>query len=628
MNLGLLEVDLNENIIYANKSFARYLNYTIEELIGQNASSLLMAEDESLALMEQKVKAREKGISDLYEVKIKDKFGNPIWMMIGGAPLFNSEGEVTGSIGIHLDITDQKKLENELRKARTLAEDSVKAKENFLATMSHEIRTPLNGIIGMAQILHSTPLDSEQYQFLAAINSSANNLLALVNDILDFSKIEAGRLELEEAEFDLKNVIENIRQALVFKANEKGINIKINYDEKIPKFLVGDQLRLYQIILNLAGNALKFTESGYIELSAEVIHQSDGNYYLRFLISDTGIGISPDKVLAIFEEFTQVNSSIARKYGGTGLGLNISLRLVELMKGNLIVSSEATKGTVFGFTIQFKQAQSVKEEITKENIKRNVLKGLKVLVVDDNDINLLIARTMLTRAGAEVMQASDGLIALELFSEHTFDIILMDMQMPDVDGLTATQVIRKEYQSQIPILGLTANAFKSELDKCIDAGMNDAMSKPFKEMVLINKIYSLCEQVIESRIQYNSESNSLKPEAKEIVFNLDGIKELSNGNIVFYEKMIVLAAEQLSEFSENFKVALVERNFKEIAKICHKIKPIVSHLRAYELVEISAFMQNIDNITIGAAETFLGRLVVLSSKIDEIANQIKDSGNS
>ena len=486
MNLGLLEVDLEGRIIYANYSFCRMSGFEREEIYGRTGEELFTA-PENRTLVVEKSKSREKGISDAYELEVTNKQGQNRWWLISGAPLFNDEGSQIGSTGIHLDITDRKELEITLREAKQMAEDTAKAKEIFLANMSHEIRTPMNAILGLGKQLLRTEMTTHQRSFLESINTAADNLLVVINDILDFSKIESGKLELETIGFSLHDLLTQISIMLRPKAEEKGIGFHLELDDDIAPVLLGDPYRLNQILLNLISNSIKFTEKGSISLCGRVRKSVNDRQTIELFVIDTGIGIDKVYQRKIFQKFSQESVNVARKYGGTGLGMAITKQLVDIMKGKISIHSKKNEGTLVRITISFPVGRPHEEpEKPKHLISHQKLKEKKILLVEDNKLNRLVAKSILSHFGIQVTEALNGEIAIDLLRKNVFDLVLMDMQMPVMDGITATMIIRKEISTTLPVVALTANALKSERTRCFEAGMNDFISKPFEEERLIS----------------------------------------------------------------------------------------------------------------------------------------------
>jgi two-component system, sensor histidine kinase len=407
-----------------------------------------------------------------------------------------------GKVKIFLDLYFQKQeLKNllemlevnnrELEIQKLKAEEATRVKSMFLANMSHEIRTPLNGIIGISRILEQTTLEKNLKELVRIISTSGENLLNIINDILDFSKIESGQVELENLEFELSEVITNIVRLLKFNADEKGIGLSVHIDKRITGLLIGDPYRLTQIVTNLLNNAIKFTEKGYVRIEVEQASKEAEQVELLFKVIDTGIGISLNGSKKLFKEFSQTESSTTRKFGGTGLGLAICSNLVSLMGGEIGVNSTFGEGSAFWFRLKFSYLEKQKTIIKKDNFI--VPDTLKILCAEDNMVNQRVTQLLLKNIGTECEIAENGKLAYEMAQKKNFDIILMDMQMPVIDGIESTCKIR-EYEAlnkvvkPAYIVAVTANATSEDRQKCLSAGMNDFLSKPFQASELINII--------------------------------------------------------------------------------------------------------------------------------------------
>ncbi|MBS1510963.1 MAG: PAS domain S-box protein [Bacteroidetes bacterium] len=617
MNLGLLEVDNAETIQFANQSFCEMSGYSIEELIGKKAS-MLFAKGENEELLEQKNDLRKKGISDAYEIALKNKRGELKWWLISGAPRFNDNGELVGSIGIHLDITQQKQLEIELIEAREQAESSVNAKQTFLANMSHEIRTPMNAILGMTNQLAKTKLNKDQHFYLSTIHSAADNLLIIINDILDLSKIEAGKLTLEKIGFEPQTVMNRVMQVMMHRAEEKGLYFTNSFcDAKLSPVLIGDPYRLNQVLLNLVSNAIKFTHQGGVDISCNVLMDAAGKQTIEIKVADTGIGMDENFASKLFEKFSQEDSSVMRKYGGTGLGMSITKELVDLMEAAIKVESKKNEGTTIAIVIPLEKGNMNDlpyKEVTITDT--SLLKGKKILVTDDNEMNQLVAGTILNNYGAEVYDAYNGAEAIEKIKEYNIDLVLMDVQMPVMDGIEATKHIRAGISTTLPVIALTAFAINGDNQKCLAAGMNDYLSKPFEEAQLLNIV---SKWLGKSLPQQQQRTGMLQ---EERLFDLSKLNEIARGNTSFVDKMVKLFIEQMPVALEEIKAAYLEKNFEAIKKIAHRIKPSIDNMG------ISTLKTEIREIESMATESnHNGRLVqliqLLESTLTKVLEELK-----
>lgn len=399
-------------------------------------------------------------------------------------------------IGSIQDITARKNAELEIQKARIEAEEARKIQEQFLANMSHEIRTPMNGVIGMTQLLACTDLTIDQKEYVETIRESTNNLMAIVNDILDLTKIVAGKITLLQNDYVFNDIIYTCIKMNQYRAEEKGVLLSCNIDKNIQPVLSGDPYRLNQVLTNLISNAIKFTHDGQVNVNINLIKENEKSVTLEFIVADTGIGIAEDKVDSVFERFIQVSGDNTRKYGGTGLGLTITKHLIQLHGGSIDVKSKQHQGSVFTFYLNILKGKqqlpaTSKDENMGQNKLQNSLNGIHILLVEDNIVNQKVASKLLTNQGAVVKVANHGKEALELLKKNKTDIILMDIQMPEMDGYEATQIIRHEMMAEfnnIPIIALTASALIADQNKCLVAGMNDFIAKPYLASELYKKI--------------------------------------------------------------------------------------------------------------------------------------------
>jgi PAS domain S-box-containing protein len=565
MNLGLIEVDLDEKIIYANHSFCDISGYPIDELLGRKTYDLLLPK-ELRQNFNSRQKERNLGISDAYEIQVRNKRGEARWWMISGAPMYDSKGYVTGSIGVHVDITDQMELEEQLRTARKFAEESAKAKESFMINMSHEIRTPMNAISGFGKQLLNTPLTDKQRSFINAINSASANLLVIINDILDFSKIEAGQLTVERIAFSLHEVVQTVCNILFSKAEEKGILLHYNIDKTLAPVLIGDPFRITQVLINLIGNSIKFTEQGKVSVKVNVIQNAKLGQEIELTVSDTGIGMSNDFLSQMFGKFSQEDDSTARLYGGTGLGMAITRELVELMGGSISVASTKGQGSVFTVNLLLPAGNSADISIHHPEITPDdQLKGKTIILAEDNSYNQLLATTILERYGAEVIVCNDGAEVLLALETRDADVVLMDVQMPVMDGFECTNFIRRIYGGGLPVVALTANALTGEREKCLAAGMDDFLSKPFEEQQLVQKVFkwiAIGSVIIRDK---TTEENTLP--------DLSRLLKIAAGDNVFLNKMLHIFVKEIPVQLEEMKAACDAGDFVKMGRIAHRIKP-------------------------------------------------------
>lgn len=495
--------------------------------------------------------------------------------------------------------TEQLRLEKEnVERQKIRAEQSEKFKEQFLANMSHEIRTPMNAVMGMTNILLDKDPRPEQEAYLDRIRRSSEALLVIINDILDISKIEAGKMELEHIPFDLRETLGLIKQTLQFKAEEKGLILTLMIDDTIPNTLIGDPTRLQQILMNLAGNAIKFTESGEVTISCLSQENSGNDIRLRFEVSDTGIGMTQDQLSKIFESFTQASSDTTRKYGGTGLGLSISKQLVELQGGKIQVSSSPGEGSIFAFSIAYpitvNNAVVKKQHIVSQKMLDS-LRGIRILLTDDNEYNRIVAKDTLELKIKDifVIEAGDGREAVEKLREENFDLILMDVQMPILDGYSATQKIRTDFpypKNTIPIIALTASVVRSDLEKCLQCGMNGYIPKPFRTEEFLHSIYSILHGE-KMDLPDNDRTESAIFSAK--VTDLSFLNEFTEGDEVQLQKYINMYLDSAPKNLQIIADSLSAKNFPVIKSTVHQIKPHLKFMGMGSAAEIAAKIEEL-----------------------------------
>ncbi|WP_341901392.1 PAS domain S-box protein [Fluviicola taffensis] len=616
LELGLLEVDRNGIILKAYPQFCKLIGYSSEELVGQDPLQL-MVDDENRNIILDESKKRKQGNSSVYEIKLFKKDKTPIWVMISGAPYYNEKNEVAGTVGIHLDITKRKLMEEELKEAKLLAENSLKSKDLFVANISHEIRTPLNAIMGMSQLLEQGILNQKQHQFVQAISKSSENLLMIVNDLLDFSKLEAGKMDLTLGSHNIYETITDVANLWGYKIEEKNIDFSKNISVPQKNYLY-DATRLNGILSNLLHNALKFTEKGMISLNVEIVKEHKNKSVFLFKIEDTGIGISESQLAQIFESFVQAEPGIARKYGGTGLGLSISRNLIELMGSQLKVSSQLNVGTTFEFELTLEKQSESNSEKTKELIEVGLLKDLNVLLVEDNQFNQIMAHSILENWNVNVVIANNGKEAIEKIQEQEFDLILMDIQMPVMDGIQCSWKIRHDLKSTTPILALTANAMPNDVKKYLDVGMNGFVLKPFRQHELYISIKNvLFPDMNEKNPVTNGVNEKMKSMYSDEICDLSNLTKNCLGNEAFMRRMITVAIQEIGNNIIKLEENLNANKPAEIKNIAHSLKPTIQNVankQAFELVRSVELDE--------PNETWKINVNVLISKLDLLKSEL------
>lgn len=507
--------------------------------------------------------------------------------------LLNNENEVFGLCGIATDISQRVRNEQELEEARKIAENAEKLQEQFLANMSHDIRTPLNGIIGMTGLLKGTPLNSEQNEFTDAISQSAGTLLVLINDILDLSKIKAGMLNIESIPFRLRDIISTATYTLKQKAAENGVGFHIAIDPNIPAVLKGDPYRLSQILNNLVGNAVKFTDSG--EISVSVLRETSGEEIIRvkFSVKDSGIGIPPDRLDVVFENFAQSGNDTARRYGGTGLGLAIVKQLVSLQGGDIHVESVLNKGSQFYFTIPYiicnaDEIQPTPKLDTEYALPSGELEGYRLLITEDDPVNQKMISAILKKAGVQADMAGNGREMIDyLQSNQHYDLILSDIHMPEMDGYEAANFIRKNLHLDIPILAMTATVMQGEKENCLHAGMNDFISKPFSIQELLQKIR---QYVHKHETAPTSDNGSTENEVvSSPLYDLSYLDEMED-NEYSKEVLQMFLASAPGALNE-IKTGVSEKKWNEVYQKAHRLKSSAGLLKMQTLVETLTLME-------------------------------------
>jgi PAS domain S-box-containing protein len=484
LNLGMAEYDMKGTLRAVQPRFAEIFHCKPEDMIGREESFFQRMEPFQNEQQSEQL-FRFSYARESFEAPLLTKDGQVIWLLCSTSPVYDAAHQISGGVMVVFDITARKHMESELIEARRAAEAGLEVRKSILANVSHELRTPVNAIVGMSSLLANTKLDSEQTAFVQTLKFSSDGLIVLIDDLLDVSRIESGKMELESIPFSISDVFNAVQKLHEMRAKDKGVQFLMSIDESLHRYYLGDPHRLGQVLNNLVGNAIKFTQHGYVKVKAHCLLDDSHDQVVQICVEDTGIGISPERQQAVFLEFSQEDSSTTRKFGGTGLGLTISRKLVELMGGELHLNSEKGKGTLFEFSMRLHKTAEPTVQVMDECLD---LKAMRILLVEDNEINQYLATVLLQSWNASVDACLNGEEALTKLKKEKYDLVLMDLQMPILDGFNTTIQIRRDLNLSIPILALTANALSGERDRCLEIGMNGYVSKPFQPERLYQEI--------------------------------------------------------------------------------------------------------------------------------------------
>jgi PAS domain S-box-containing protein len=597
---SLIEASLDPLVTISNEGKIMDMNEALAKATGITREKLTGTD--FLDYFTEPQKAREvyqevfvKGFVADSPLALRHKSGKLTNVLFNGSVYKDSNGNVLGVVIVARDVTEQNRIAKELTDAKTfaeratknakvaqkkaesatlLAQDAVKAKQQFLSNMSHEIRTPMNAIIGFTKVILKTELSAKQKEYLTAIKTSGDALIVLINDILDLAKVNAGKMTFEQIPFKMSASLSAMIHLFEPKIQEKNLQLVKVYDNKIPEVLIGDPVRLHQIILNLMSNAVKFTNQGKITVSAYLQSEDKENVNIEIAITDTGVGIAEDKMETIFENFQQASSETSRLYGGTGLGLAIVKQLVEAQHGNISVKSKVNEGSTFSFILSFQKTNAEIESETETQDLNVEVKNSKILVVEDMVLNQLLMKTLLEDFDFECDIASNGKIAIEKLQLNSYDLILMDLQMPVMNGFEATEFIRNTMRSQIPIIALTADVTTVDLDKCKAVGMDDYIAKPVDDRSLYNKMIALLSK--SSSKKNNDEMQSKRSYGDDKCINLEYLKRRTKSEPALMIEMISLYLAQTTTLINEMKLTTENKDWDQLQAIAHKMIPSFS----------------------------------------------------
>lgn len=579
--------DLHGKLLSVNPAASLALDYTAGEMVGRQLVEFIPKEDIGLYELNYLQPILKHGKSEGV-FRIQGKTGKVIYLLYQ-----NYKMDVPGIepyvIGFAQDISDRIKAERELRTAKKITEDAARAKEVFLANMSHEIRTPMNGVLGIAGLLAKTKLDEQQQNYLRLIQESANNLLLLVNDVLDLEKIILGKLQFEHVVFSLADRIELCLQSFIYKAEEKGIGLVFENLLGEDLVVLGDPYRLSQVMNNLITNAIKFTEAGAVTIETKLIQKNSNEVRIAFSVRDTGIGITESQMGLIFEPFMQAHVAITRTHGGTGLGLSICRELITMMGGELKVESISGKGSSFSFELPFAISSSkLNQSTVAQDLNYQSLGNRYVLVAEDVELNQYLVRHIMESWGFTVDVVSNGREAVNKIQENKYDLVLMDIQMPEMDGMEATRAIRQlsdPVKAAIPIVALTANALKGDSEKYLAAGMNDFLPKPFNEQKLFLVISNNLKTSVKETIPM-SESNTTVIENQEKLYDLSMVQTIAGGDAGFVKKMVQLFIETVPPSMVDIQKETDQQNWVNVSKLAHKMKATIDSMGIVKIKEV------------------------------------------
>ena len=618
----LITINSEGKITDMNEALSEITGITREKITGTDFFDYFTEPQKAREVYEE---AFAKGFVVNFPLTIRHKTGKYTDVLFNGSTYKDERGNILGIVIVARDVTEQKRFEKELIEAKSKAEEAMRAKQQFLSNMSHEIRTPLNAIIGFTNVITKTELNEKQKEYVNAIKSSGDSLIVLINDILDLAKVDAGKMTFEKVPFNLKDSITSISKLFELKIQEKKIELIKEMDPSVPDVLVGDSVRLHQILMNLISNAIKFTSQGKVTVGTKLLSENDEKATIEFFVSDTGIGIPKNKMVTIFENFQQATEGTTRLYGGTGLGLSIVKQLVEAQGGKVFVTSEDGKGSTFKFILNFtKTDEVIKSDDDRHGEPDTTVKNIKILVAEDIKFNQLLMKTVLESYGFSMDIAENGKIAVEKMETNAYDLVLMDLQMPEMNGFEATEYIRKQLKSDIPIIALTADVTTVDVEKCKNFGMNDYISKPIDDKLLYKMIMNYSNLGNDQKnIMENGES--VEPKKQQHI-NLDYLVELTAGKQEGMILMIKAYLEETPDLILTIKNGIKKKDWTSVGRAAHSIIPSFSMLgmdKEYEtaaklIQEYTTKNENLDLIN----DLFLKIEDACKNAIKELQNEL------